>query len=172
MQVQIKEINPFSVVGYTSRHRMPGVSKLSDLPVFGGKINPDYDAELSTLHDTYAKSHHCEIAICFDVDEVHSLFTYMLGVRVDEADSDVMQRPGTYFHQMQGGLYAIFTTPIVDEEQYFQSIRDTWKQILGNWLPESIYEYDDSRAEFEYYDERDHGSMAQMDIYIPIIEKG
>ena len=96
----------------------------------------------------------------------------MLGVRVDEADSDVTQRPGTYLHQMQGGLYAIFTTPLVEEGQYFQSIRDTWKQIFGNWLPESKYGYDDSRAEFEYYDERDHGSMAQMDIYIPIIEKG
>ena len=150
MQVQIKEINPFSVVGYTSRHRIPGVRKVSDLPVFGGKINPDYDAELSTLHDTYAKSHHCEIAICFDVDEEKNLFTYMLGVRVDEADADVKQRPETYLHQIQGGLYAIFTTPLVEEEQYFQSINDTWKQILGNWLPESTYEYDDSRAEFEY----------------------
>jgi len=171
MQVQIKEIKPLTVVGYTSRHRIPGVSKVSDLPVFGGKINPDYDAELSTLHNTYAKSHHCEVAICFDIDEEHDCFTYMLGVGVDEADSDVPQRPGTYFHQIQGGLYAIFTTPLVNEEQYFQSIRDSWKQILNQWLPGTKYVYDEIRIEFEYYDERDHGSMAQMDIYLPIRER-
>jgi len=176
MQVQIKEINPFSVVGYTSRHKMPGVNKISDIPVFWEKINLEYGAALSTLHHTYTKSHHCEVAVCFDIDEEHKCFTYMLGVGVDEADSDVSQRPGTYLHQMQGGLYAIFTTPFVEEDEYVQSIQDAWKQILGNWLPESKYQYDSTRIDFEYYDERDHSWLhdgkQRMDIYIPIIEKG
>ena len=171
MQVQIKEIKPFSVVGYTSRHRMPGVSKISDIPVFWEKINLEYSAALSTLHHTYTKSHHCEVSVCFDIDEEHNCFTYMLGVGVDEADCGVPQRPGTYLHQMQGGLYAIFTTPLVDEEQYVQSIHDTWKQILNQWLPESKYEYDGARIDFEYYDERDHGGTTQMDIYVPIRDR-
>ena len=123
MQVQIKEIRPFTVVGYTSRHRMPGVGKISDIPVFWEKINLEYAAALSTLHHTYTKSHHCEIGICFDIDEEHECFTYMLGVGVDEVDSSVPQRPGTYLYQMQGGLYAVFTTPEVHEDQYPQSIR-------------------------------------------------
>jgi AraC family transcriptional regulator len=150
MQIQLKEINPFTVVGYTSRHRMPHVSKISDIPVFWEKINLEYSAALSTLHHTYTKSHHCEVAVCFDIDEANECFTYMLGVGVDEADSAVSMHPGTYKHKMQGGLYAIFTTPLVDEDQYVQSIHDTWKQILDFWLPKSNYEYDSTRIDFEY----------------------
>lgn len=168
MQVQIREVKPFNVAGYTSRHRLPGVSKISDIPAFWEKVNLEYEAALSTLHYTYAKSHHCEAAVCFDIDEKHDYFTYMLGVGVDEADSNVSQRPGTHFHKIQGGLYAIFTTPLVEESQYVQSIHDTWRQILEHWLPESKYEYDSTRMDYEYYDERDHGEMAQMDICIPI----
>jgi len=168
MQVQIKEIKPFNVVGYTSRHRMPGVTNTSDIPAFWEKINLEYEAALSTLHNTYTQSHHCEIAICIDIDEEHECFTYMLGVGIDEADAAVSQRPGTYLHQMQGGLYAVFTTPLVSEAQYVQSIPDTWKQILDNWLPGSEYEYDSTRVDYEYYDERDHGDQAQMDICVPI----
>jgi AraC family transcriptional regulator len=115
--------------------------------------------------------HHCEVAICFDIDEEHNCFTYMLGVGVDEADSDVKQRPGTYVQKMQGGSYAVFTTPEVPWEQYAQSIKDMWKQILDEWLPESKYEYDDTRIDYEYYDERDHGGTKTMDIYIPIRER-
>jgi AraC family transcriptional regulator len=175
MQVQIREIKPFTVVGYTSRHRMPGVSRISDIPVFWEKINLEYAAALSTLHHTYEKSHHCEISVCFDIDEEQECFTYMLGVGVDEADADVAQRPGTYLHQIQGGLYAIFTTPLVDEDQSVGSIQDTWKQILDDWLPESKYAHDGTRTDFEYYDERDHAWLhdgkSRMDIYIPIRER-
>ncbi len=39
--------------------------------------------------------------------------------------------------------------------------------------PESDYEYDSARDEFEYYDERDHGDdNLQMDIYIPVRKRG
>jgi AraC family transcriptional regulator len=171
MLVQIKEIKPFIVVGYTSRHRMPGVSKLSDIPCFWEKINLEYEAALSTLHDTYTKSRHCEVAVCLDIDEKQACFTYMLGVGVDETDASVSQRPGTYLHKMEGGLYAVFTTPLVDEEQYTQSIHDTWKLILDFWLPQSHYEYDETRVDYEFYDERDHSAMVQMDICIPIRQR-
>lgn len=171
MQVQIKEIKPFSIVGYASRHEMPCVSRLSDIPCYWEKINLEYGAALSTLHDVYQKSHHCEVAVCLDVDAENQRFTYMLGVGADEADAAVPLRPGTYRHQMQGGLYAVFTTPRVSEEQYTQSIQDTWREILDGWFPKSNYEYDSARNEFEYYDERDHSDSPQMDIYVPVLER-
>ena len=175
MQFEIREIEPLTVVGYTSRHRMPGVSKISDIPAFWEKTNLEYEAALSTLHHTYTSSHHCEIAFCFDMDEEHDCFTYMLGVGVDDADSAVSHRPGTYRHQIQGGLYAVFTTPLVDENRYVQSIQDIWAQILQHWLPESKYAYDGTRNDFEYYDERDHSWLhdgkSRMDIFVPIYER-
>ncbi len=171
MQFIIKETEAFDVVGYVSRHRMPGVGKITDIPGYWEKINLEYDTELSTLHNTYPKSHHCEVAICFDVDEEEHCFSYMLGVGVDAADSDVRQRPGTWRQKVGGGLYAIFTTPAVDEAHYVQAIHDTWREILENWLVNSDYEYDCSREGYEYYDERDHGSIAQMDICVPILKR-
>lgn len=175
MQVQIREIEPFSVVGYASRHRLPGVKRIADIPVFWESINLEYGSALSTLHHTYEKSHHCEVAVCFDIDEEHDCFTYMLGVGVDGVDAGVPQRPGTFRCEVQGGLYAVFTTPLVDEDMYTQSIHETWQQILTRWLPESQYEYDDARSGYEYYDERDHSWLhdgkSRMDICVPIREK-
>lgn len=172
MQVQIMEVEPFDIVGYASRHRLPGVGNISDIPGYWEKINLEYGAALTTLHDTYRRSRHCEVAVCFDMDEGNGCFTYMLGVGVDEADAATPQRPGTYRRRVRGGLYAVFTTPRVAEDQYVQSIHDTWKQILGGWLPQSGYEYDDAREGYEYYDERDHGETAQMDIYVPVRARG
>lgn len=149
-----------------------GVGKISDIPGYWEKINLEYGAALTTLHDTYRQSRHCEVAVCFDLDERQACFTYMLGVGVDGADAAVPQRPGTYRRRIQGGLYAVFTTPRVAEDQYVQSIHDTWGQVLGSWLPQSGYEYDEAREGYEYYDERDHGETAQMDIYVPVRKRG
>ena len=175
VQVQIREIKPFCVAGYSSRHRMPGVNGIFDIPVYWDKINLDYGAELSTLHHTYEKSHHCEVGLCFDIDNENECFTYMMGVGVDPADLDTPLRPGVSLHQIEGGVYAVFTTPRVDEDEYTRSILDTWKEILTNWLPSSEYIYDTQRMAFEYYDERDHAWLHEgkscMDIFIPICRK-
>lgn len=175
MQVQMRQIRPFPVVGYPSRHMMPGVSGISDILVFWDRVHMDYGPGLSTLHYIYKRSHHCEVGVCFDVDDEHDGFTYMLGVGVDEADADIPQRPGTYLHRIAGGLYAVFTTPLVEEDLYPQSIRQTWQEILTHWLPESAYVCDDTRAAFEYYDTRDHAWLhdgkSQMDIYIPVCKR-
>lgn len=172
MEAAIREIVPFTIAGYTSRHHLPKVSGIADIPVFWEKINIEYGAALSTLHNTYTKSHHCEVSVCFDVDTENDYFTYMMGVGVDAADKDVPLRPGVYPYTIQGGLYAVFTTPLVDDSEYTQSIQDTWKKILTQWLPSSEYEMDAERDAYEYYDERDHDWLhdgkCQMDICVPI----
>jgi len=45
-----------------------------------------------------------------------------------------------------------------EDEVYTQNaaLQDTWKYILENWLPESEYEYDDTRMDYKYHDERAH----------------
>ena len=116
------------------------------------------------------------MAICFDIDEEHACFTYMLGVGVDAADADVPPRPGTHRHVLSGGLYAVFTTPLVAEDAYVQSIQDTWQKILTQWLPASVYAYDDARMAYEYYDERDHAWLhdgkSRMEIRVPVCARG
>ena len=172
MQVQIKEISPLVVVGYASRHKMPGVKGISNIPGFYDDAKIDYAPGLTALSSTYAASKHCEVMLCLDVDEEQSAFTYMIGVGVDEADYDVPQRPGTCRFQIQGGLYAVFTTPWADDDARLQTLQETWKQILDHWLPESQYEYDDTRLDYEYHDERAHpwlhDGKSCTDICIPI----
>ncbi|WP_300791242.1 hypothetical protein [uncultured Acetatifactor sp.] len=46
------------------------------------------------------------------------------------------------------------------------------KEILDCWFPQSDYEYDSARDEFEYYDQRDHGDKLQMDICVPVRKRG
>ena len=172
MYPEILEMQPFTVVGFTSRHKMPDVRFTHDIPVYYETINMNYWEPLTRLHDLFSKSRHREYTVCFDIDPVTSEFTYLLGVGVDNPEDYSKIEPGMYEMKMPGGLYARFTTPLIETSEYTQAIRDTWKTAFDNWLPASAYEFDEKRCDFEYYDERDHfyhnKDLQQMDIYIPI----
>lgn len=172
MYPEIMEMQPFTVVGFTSRHAMPDVRFTHDIPLYWETINMDYAEPLTRLHDVFRKSKHCEYTVCFDIDLLTSEFTYLLGVGVDNPEDLSRIEPDMYKMKMPGGLYAKFTTPLVESSKHIQAVRDTWKTVFDNWLPASEYEFDETRYDFEYYDERDHSwqnnDMAQMDIYIPI----
>jgi AraC family transcriptional regulator len=110
------------------------------------------------------------------VDEATGEFAYMLGVALDSGADRAKIEPDMRTVEMPGGLYAVFTTPKVPNEQYPKSIAETWAEILAHWLPHSQYEYDEARMDFEAYDERGHawlhGNMVRMDICVPIRERG
>jgi AraC family transcriptional regulator len=172
MYPEIMEMKFFTVVGFTSRHKMPDVRFTHDIPLYWDTVHLEYVENLTRLHNTFNKSRHCEYAVCFNVDQSTAQFTYMLGVGVDNAEDLVKIEPDMYELKMTGGLYAKFTTPRVASSKYNQTVRDTWKTIFDKWLPASEYKFDEKRYDFEYYDERDHAwennGMHQMDIYIPI----
>ena len=74
-------------------------------------------------------------------------------------------------------VYAVFTTPPVDlvKADTYQNnplsrvVQSAWKYIFEEWFPESGYVYDDSKLDFEFYDERCHFRPdATMEIYVPI----
>ena len=171
MQVQIKEIQPFAVAGVVSRHSLPNVKRSADAPAYWNTIALDYGKHLSRLYDAFSPAKHGEYALCFDVDEKTGEFMYLLGVSFDKNADIAKIEPDMRKVEMPGGLYAVFTTPKVPDEQYTQSIADTWEKILTGWLPESQYEYDEIRLDFEAYDDRDHGNIVQMDICVPIRER-
>lgn len=172
MYPEIVEIKPFTVVGFTSRHKIPDVRFTHDVPLYWETINMNTADPLTRLHNVFNKSKHCEYTVCFDIDESSGEFTYMLGVGVDNPVDLSKIEPDMYKMAMPGGLYAKFTTTPIESSRHVQNVKDTWKNILDKWLPESAYEFDESRYDFEYYDERDHAwennDTAQMDIYIPV----
>ncbi|MFA5310006.1 MAG: effector binding domain-containing protein [Dehalococcoidales bacterium] len=172
MQQEIVELKPFTVVGFPGRHKMPNVKFTHDIPLYWETINLDYADDLTRLHNLFNKSRHTEYAVCYDINPETSEFTYLLGVGVDNPEDLVTKESDMHEMKMPGGTYAKFTTPLVAEEKYSQTVRDMWKKIFDSWLPASGYAFDEKRYDFEYYDERDHPwenkGMAQMDIYIPL----
>lgn len=172
MYPEIVTMEPITVVGFTSRHKIPNVKFTHDIPLYWETINLDYVDNLTRLHNLFNNSKHTEYTVCFDIDPITGEFTYLLGVGVDNSEDLAKIEKDMYQKKMPGGLYAKFTTPPTEEAKHSQLVRDTWKKIFDSWLPASKYVFDEKRNDFEYYDERDHAwennGMVQMEIYIPI----
>ncbi|MDF2686274.1 MAG: AraC family transcriptional regulator, partial [Clostridia bacterium] len=119
---------------------------------------------------------HGEVGLCIPSSN-NSNVTYLLGVIVDDfsrVTSDMLTA------ELPEAEYAVFTTPPVDttktdtynENPLSEAVKATWKYIFEEWFPESGYVFDESKTDFEFYDERCHFRPdSVMDIYIPVIKK-
>jgi len=112
--------------------------------------------------------------MCYDVDKETGDFTYILGRGIDNPADLVNIQPDMTRVDITGGLYAVFSTPPA-ADSYIQEALDTWNDILLNWLPQSEFEFDDTRHDYEYHDHRDHGwyfgGKLQIDICVPIKQR-
>jgi len=173
MYPHIYEMTPFSAVGYPSRHKAENARAIANDPKFWLTLDQDYEF-LTALHDAFPLSKHFEICMCYDIDENTGEFTYIIGRGIDDPADLVNIRPDMTKIDVAGGLYAVFSTPpaadIVD-----QPVQDTWNEIFLSWLPQSEFEYDDTRRDFSYHDHRDHGwyfgGKLQIDFCIPIRQR-
>ena len=175
MTPYIIEMTPFTVAGRTNRHKMPNVKRTADIPAFDFNPKSGVGDLLDNTNALFPKSKHCEIEMCYDVDEAAGEFIYFVGRGVTHPDDMKNILPDMVRYEIRG-LYAIFTTtPVSTRDQFQQIIRDTWNYILTEWLPNSEFEYDETRKDFEYYDYRCHGwyfdKKRQGDICIPIRQR-
>ncbi len=109
-----------------------------------------------------------EIGLCTDYNTTTGEFVYMIGMEVAEGTPALEGMSYRMFPEME---YAVFTTPKASEENFVQSIQQTWVEIFSKWFPDSGYEHD-GKVEFELYDERCYGKEnKQIDIYIPVVKK-
>ncbi|EOR27700.1 AraC family transcriptional regulator [Clostridium sartagoforme AAU1] len=74
--------------------------------------------------------------------------------------------------------YAVFTTPPINtsteagNNDFANVIKKTWKYIFEEWFKDSGYVFDETKLDFEYYDERCHPVIdTVMDIYVPILKR-
>ena len=174
MTPHIIELTPFSVVGYPNRYQSENMKVNVNAATFWDTINLDYGTILTKLHNTFTKSKHFEISMCYDIDEHTGEFTYILGRGIDNLEDLASIEPDMTKVDVAGGLYAIFSTPPA-ADTFVQAAQDTWNEIFLHWLPQSEFEYDDTRRDFSYHDERDHGwyfgGKLQVDICIPIRQR-
>lgn len=142
---------------------------------FWNTINLDYGPALTRLHDTFQRSKHFEICICYDIDEATREFSYLCGRGIDIPEDLQNIQPDMTRIDIPGGLYAIFSTPPAEGALALEAYQDTWNEIFLHWLPQSEFAYDDARRDFSYHDYREHGwyfgGKEQVDICIPIRQR-
>jgi len=170
MTPYIIEMTPFTVAGRTNLQKIPNVKRTADIAAFWDEPESDAGELLDNTNKLFPKSKHCEVVMCYDVDDNTGDFIYFVGRGVTHPDDmkNILPEMATYEIK---GLYAVFSTPPVSEK-FVQTIRETWNSILIEWLPNSEFEYDEARKDFEYHDYRCHGwffgGKEQIDICIPI----
>jgi len=127
------------------------------------------DGRLEKLHKESFVKFHAEYGACFFADNEEDKSVYLIGV---EAKSR-MAIPFEYdVYTIPEALFAIFTTPPSNEDNFSSILKDTWKFIFSEWLPNSGYEFDDNSIAFELYDERSIGDTGKVcNICIPIVNR-
>lgn len=168
----------------------PVIRKKSTFKVAGYGINTNiaesFTKDIAAYWDTYhgenleAKMYkqlnppkHGEVGICVPCSDNGNAI-YLLGVIVDDFQKVT---PDMMTITVPEAEYAVFTTPPVNNISTLQpyddllsiAVKETWKYIFNEWFPNSDYKFDETRMDFEFYDERCHGSEnLVMEIYVPI----
>ncbi len=119
---------------------------------------------------------HGEVGICItSPNEKH--VTYLLGVIVGNFSKVT---PDMLKVTVPAATYAMFTSPPSDTSKdttyedgaFTRGIRNTWKYIFEEWFEKSDYVFDESKLDFEFYDERCHSHEdSVMEIYVPVKKK-
>lgn len=159
----------FKVAGYGIKTNITGITYTKDIASYWN----NYEGENleSKMYRILNPAKHGEVGLCVPLSEDGNVI-YLLGVIVDDfsrAEKDMLTV------EVPEAEYAVFTTAPVDtsndEEQieFAEIIASTWKYIFEDWFKDSEYIYDESKIDFEFYDERCHRRKdTVMDIYIPI----
>lgn len=159
----------FKVAGYGIKTNITGITYTKDIASYWN----NYEGENleSKMYRILNPAKHGEVGLCVPLSEDGNVI-YLLGVIVDDfsrAEKDMLTV------EIPEAEYAVFTTAPVDtsndEEQieFAEIIASTWKYIFEDWFKDSEYIYDESKIDFEFYDERcHHRKDTVMDIYIPI----
>ena len=147
--------------------------KVADVASFW--INYDGENLESKMYQILNPPKHGEVGLCIPSSEDNGEATYMLGVIVNDFN-DVTDDMITV--EVPEATYAVFSTPPVntsteiENNEFANVIKQTWKYIFEEWFKDSGYVFDETKLDFEYYDERCHPTIGTvMDIYVPVLKK-
>jgi len=166
-QVRIEHREAFKVGGYSVSTQISNVASTKDLAAFWEQA--DMEGWEIHLYEKLNPRRHGELGIYIPKEKDEAL--YVLGVVVDNfknVDLDMVAI------EIPTGDYAVFTTRPVNmkecEADLALSIKNGWRAIFEDWfLRNREYQYDESRPDFEYYDERCHYRPdSVIEIWIPI----
>ncbi|MDV4151964.1 AraC family transcriptional regulator [Clostridium sp. AL.422] len=168
----IIEKSAFKVAGYGIKTNITNGNYTKDVASFW--INYDGENLESKMYQILNPPKHGEVGLCIPSSNDNGEATYMLGVVVDDFN-DVTDDMITL--EVPQATYAVFTTPPVTSDEsenteFASVIKKTWKYIFEEWFKDSGYIFDETKLDFEYYDERCHSNIdTVMDIYVPVLKK-
>ena len=155
------------IAGFPIKTNTANGENLSKIPGFWQSCIDDGRLEKLKGED-FAKNNN-EYGACFPENPENGDFEYIIGVEI----KDGYFIPNEYHVcTIPEALYAIFTTPPIDDKNFVSSVHGTYQYIFLEWFPDSGYEFMNDGVDFELYDERSQGMTGKMmDIYVPIIQK-
>lgn len=167
IKINIKEINSFWVCGLSNYTNYDSIEFSWQMAAFWDKYEDEHIEE--RLYNDVNPMKHGEIGISIKQDDANTKVVYMMGVMA-KPEGDISKWQSCY---ITGGKYAVFTTPPVNMQEdgdiLAKTVRKVYRYIFNNWFLTSEYEYDSSRMDFEFYDERCHYLRDSiMEIFIPI----
>lgn len=167
-QPKIKEIAAFQVTGYGLKTDIASLEYTDKLIAYWNDFEKfSYEEK---MYEILNPPKHGEIGICIPDSLENGNMMYLCGVIVGEG-TDIPKEMNSLV--IPEGLYAVFSTPPVDmtkqDDHFAKMIKMTWKYIFNEWFLNCDYIFDESRYDFEFYDERCHYlENSTMNIYIPI----
>ena len=168
----IIEKSAFKVAGYGIKTNITNGNYTKDVASFW--VNYNGENLESKMYKILNPPKHGEVGLCIPSSNNNEEATYMLGVVVEDFN-DVTDDMITL--EVPQATYAVFTTPPVtsaesENTEFASVIKKTWKYIFEEWFKDSGYIFDETKLDFEYYDERCHSNIdTVMDIYVPVIKK-
>lgn len=173
MEPVITKRPAFKVAGYGIETNITGVTYTKDIASFW--INYEGENLESKMYEILNPNKHGEVGIIIPLSEKGNA-VYLLGVIVEDFSKT---QKDMLTVEVPEAEYAVFTTAPVNtikesgQEEFARIIADTWKYIFEEWFKDSGYDYDESKLDFEFYDERCHHRQdTVMDIYIPVKRAG
>lgn len=163
----------FKVAGYGIKTNIANINYTKDIASFWS----NYEGENleSKMYEILNPPKHGEIGLCVPQSDESDDTIYLLGVMVNNFNDVTDDMIAV---EVPEATYAVFTTPPVDtsedlnDDAFPNAIKSTWKYIFEEWFKNSPYIFDESKMDFEFYDERCHGRKdTVMDVYIPVISK-
>lgn len=167
IRIEIKNIDSFEVCGLCIETDYDSTEFSWQMAAFWDKYDEKHIEE--RLYSELNPVKHGEIGVCFKMDNTKSRISYLMGVIAPPEYKSSNWKS----YNISGGKYAVFTTPPVNMQEdgnlLAATVRNVWRYIFDEWFMSNEYEYDDTRVDFEYYDERCHYLIdSVMEIYIPI----
>lgn len=167
-QPKIKEISAFRIAGYGFKTDIAGFEYTDKLIAYWNDFEKfSYEEK---MYEILNPLKHGELGITIPNSLDSGKMMYLCGVMV-EGEIDIPKNMSSFV--IPEGQYAVFTTPPVDmrnqDDNFAKMIKMTWNYIFSEWFLNCNYIFDESRYDFEFYDERCHYlENSIMDIYIPI----